>query len=280
MSAAAPVAHVPTLARTVFAHRGLCSRAPENTLAAFELAADYGAAWIETDVDIIADDTPIIIHDTTLDRTTDRTGSIYSLTMADLAEIDAGSWYGSEFAEARIPTLAQVIDFVNARQINANIEIKQNEQGAARTTLLVDIVAQELERLDPERQVIISSFSQPLLWTFHQRHPQYAVGVLYETVALYDDWLSVLEFCGASYIHPEDTSLTRERVAAFRDAGYGVNVWTVNDADRAQQLYDWGCTGVFTDVADLYVVSSSAPETQINPPLVGEAPGSAPPFND
>ena len=249
MDAPSP-ALVPRIERAVFAHRGLPSRAPENTLEAFALAADHGATWLETDVDILADGTPVIIHDSTLDRTTNRAGNFYSLTAADLEHIDAGSWYGKEFAGARLPRLSDFIDFLNEREVNANIEIKQNEQGAERTILLVDAIAKELERLNPDRQIIISSFGQPLLMTFHQRHPQYAIGVLYETVALYDDWLSVLELCGATYIHPEDSGLTAARVKQFREAGFGVNVWTVDDVDRANQLFNWGCTGVFTNRAD------------------------------
>lgn len=248
--AAEPKVHVPTLDRTVFAHRGLPSQAPENTMASFNLAADRGASWIETDVDILADGTPIIIHDTTLDRTTNRSGGFYSLKAPDLRGIDAGAWYGQEFAGEHVPTLAELVDFLNARRMNANIEIKQNEQGAGRTIELVEAVAGALERLDAEREVIISSFSQPLLMKFHEHAPEFAIGVLYETVALYDDWRSVLELCGATCIHPEDTGLTRERVDAFRTAGYGVNVWTVDGVDRAHQLFNWGCTGVFTNVAD------------------------------
>ncbi|RTE49309.1 glycerophosphoryl diester phosphodiesterase [Actinobaculum sp. 352] len=241
---------VPLFERAVFAHRGLSSRAPENTLEAFALAVDRGATWLETDVDILADGTPVIIHDSTLDRTTNRAGSFYPLTAADLEDIDAGSWYGKEFAGARLPRLSDFIDFLNERKVNANIEIKQNEQGAERTILLIDAVAKELERLDPERQIIISSFGQPLLMAFHQRHPQYAIGVLYETAALYDDWLAVLELCGATYIHPEDSGLTASKVKQFREAGFGVNVWTVDDVDRANQLFNWGCTGVFTNCSD------------------------------
>lgn len=243
--------HVPTFNSTIFAHRGLPSRAPENTLAAFDLAADEGATWIETDVDIIADGTPIIIHDTALDRTTDHRGKLYDIATAEeLAGIDAGSWFAPEFASERVITLDALVDLLNRRKLNANIEIKANEQGAERTIVLVDAIASSLARLDPEREIIISSFSQPVLMTFHARHPEYAIGVLYETVALYDDWLSVLELCGASYIHPEDAGLTRERVQAFRDAGYGVNVWTVDSRDRANELLNWGATGVFTNIAD------------------------------
>ena len=242
---------VPSLERAVLAHRGLPSAAPENTMAAFRAAADAGARWIETDVDLLADGTPVLIHDTALERTTDRGGSIYGLRAADLAHVDAGSWFGPDFAGERLPTLEAFIDFVNERGINANIELKANEQGAARSVELVDTLAAALERLDAGRQVLVSSFSQPLLMAFHQRHPQYATAVLYESTTIRPDWRSVAELCGAVAIHPEDTGLTEAMVRAARAAGYGVNVWTVNRPDRANQLFNWGCTGVFTDVYPL-----------------------------
>lgn len=242
---------VPSLERAVLAHRGLPSAAPENTMAAFRAAADAGARWIETDVDLLADGTPVLIHDTALERTTDRGGSIYGLRAADLAHVDAGSWFGPDFAGERLPTLEAFIDFVNERGINANIELKANEQGAARSVELVDTLAAALERLDAGRQVLVSSFSQPLLMAFHQRHPRYATAVLYESTTIRPDWRSVAELCGAVAIHPEDTGLTEAMVRAARAAGYGVNVWTVNRPDRANQLFNWGCTGVFTDVYPL-----------------------------
>ena len=242
---------VPSLERAVLAHRGLPSAAPENTMAAFRAAADAGARWIETDVDLLADGTPVLIHDTALERTTDRGGSIYGLRAADLAHVDAGSWFGPDFAGERLPTLEAFIDFVNERGINANIELKANEQGAARSVELVDTLAAALERLDAGRQVLVSSFSQPLLMAFHQRHPRYATAVLYESTTIRPDWRSVAELCGAVAIHPEDTGLTEAMVRAARAAGYGVNVWTVNRPDRANQLFNWGCTGVFSDVYPL-----------------------------
>ena len=107
-------------------------------------------------------------------------------------------------------------------------ELKANEQGAARSIELVDALAAALERLDACRQVLVSSFSQPLLMAFHQRHPQYATAVLYKSATIRPDWRSVAELCGAVAIHPEDAGLTEAMVHAARAAGYGVNVWTVN----------------------------------------------------
>jgi len=245
-----PTLNIPILKKTVFAHRGLPTRAPENTLAAFEATVQAGGLWIETDVDIIADGTPIIIHDSTLDRTTNRKGSFYPLQQADLASIDAGSWFDRKFVGERIPTLHQLIDFINEYQLNLNLEIKQNEQGANQTIQLINAVIKELARLSPQCQVIVSSFSQPILMAFHERAPAYALGVLFERATLQSDWLTVLELCGATYAHVENEGLTHQTVEQLSMAGYGVNVWTVNDIERAKELFAWGCTGVFTDITD------------------------------
>lgn len=234
----------------VFAHRGLNTLAPENTMAAFREVVKHGIKWIETDVDILGDGTAIICHDTTLDRTTNRSGGYYDLQLSDLENIDAGSWFSADFAGERIPTLRELVDYMNETGLNANIEIKSNENGAAMTRQLIDSVLTELERLrGPE--VIISCFNHVLLAELKRKAPRLPVACLYETCALYDDWKSILELVEADYIHPEDTGLTADKVAAFRKAGVGVNVWTVNDAARANQLFNWGATGIFTDIAHL-----------------------------
>lgn len=234
----------------IFAHRGVSGLRPENTMASFREAADRGLTWIETDVDILGDGTPILIHDTTLDRTTNSSGSYYGLTQADLANIDAGSWFGPTYAGERIPTLHELVDFMNETGMNANIEFKSNEAGARMSHLLVDNVLKELERLDgPE--LIISSFNHLLLREIKTKAPELPIGALFVKDNLWPDWRSILELLEADYIHPDSDGLTPEMVHAFREAGYGVNVWTVNNPARANELFNWGVTGVFSDVPHL-----------------------------
>ena len=235
--------------RIIIGHRGLSSLAPENTMAAFRSAVDHQVGWVEADVDIIADGTIIICHDSTLDRTTNRTGRYDDLTVADLAGIDAGGWFSSQFEGEPLPALRDLIDLMNEAGLNANIEIKPNEGGKEATLRLIDGVVAQLERLRPGLKVIVSSFSHLLLHLFKQRAPHVPVGCLYESRTLSDDWRSPLAIVGADYIHPEHSGLTREKVQAFRAAGYGVNVWTVNSLSRANELFNWGATGVFSDIA-------------------------------
>ena len=130
--------HVPTQIPIVFAHRGLPTRAPENTLAAFRLAHSVGARWLELDVDILADGTPIVLHDSTLDRTTNRSGSIYGLSSGDLSRVDAGAWFSPQYAGEPIPTLTEVVGLLNETGMHCNVELKSNEVGAAASLTLVE----------------------------------------------------------------------------------------------------------------------------------------------
>lgn len=234
----------------IFAHRGLNTLAPENTMAAFRLAHERGVAWLETDVDVLGDGTVIICHDTTLDRTTNRSGGYYDLTAADLEDIDAGSWFSPKYAGEKIPQFSDLIQFMNETGMNCNIEVKSNEAGKAMTLMLINNLLSELKNLNPRNRVIISSFNHVLLYELKKKAPKLPVGCLYDASTLRADWKSVLELVGADYIHPDNTGLTREKVRAFRDAGFGINVWTVNSPARANELFNWGATGVFSDVAD------------------------------
>lgn len=237
-----------TLERTVFAHRGMPKLAPENTLASFREAAKF-ASWVELDVDIISDGTPVVMHDTLLDRTTNRSGSMYQLTSADLPNIDAGSWFSQEFLGEQLPTFYEVINALNECGLNANVELKANERGAAESIREVETVIEALQ--DFKGNLIVSSFSPLLLSEFHRRSPETEIGVLFEAVTIREDWYSIAQLCGASYIHPEDEGLTQAKVELARNKGFGVNVWTVNSPKRAEELFSWGATGVFTDIADV-----------------------------
>ena len=184
-------------------------------MAAFRSAVGHQVSWVEADVDVIADGTVIICHDSTLDRTTNRTGRYDDLTITDLAGIDAGGWFSSQYEGEPLPTLGNLIDLMNEAGLNASIEIKPNETGKEGTLRLIDGVVAQLERLRPGPKVIVSSFSHVLLHLLKQRAPHVPVGCLYESRTLGDDWRSTLEIVGADYIHPEDTGLTRQQVQAF-----------------------------------------------------------------
>lgn len=235
--------------RTIFAHRGLSSVAPENTLVAIGSCAENKVKWFETDVDILGDGTPVVIHDTHLDRTTNRTGSIYNLSAADLTGIDAGAWFGREYRGQKLPTLAQLVELMNKKELNGNIELKPNGQGAEKALELIDAVIAELGKLDDDREVVISSFDYLALAEFKRRAPQYSVAALMGTEMLASNWLTTLELIGADTVHPDAAALTPELVQQMKEAGYTVNAWTVNSRARANELFNWGVDGIITDFA-------------------------------
>ncbi|PKF50790.1 glycerophosphoryl diester phosphodiesterase [Enterovibrio nigricans] len=238
--------------KTLFAHRGMSSLAPENTLAAFSLVKEHGLTWIECDVDVLADGTIVVSHDDTLDRCTDRTGSLYDLTREDLEDIDAGSWFADDFIGERIPTFGQLIALVNVHKLNINVEIKSCTAGMAMTEKLIDGVIKGLENLSDDCDLLVSSFNPLALAEFKRRSPETAVACLFEKETLQPDWLSILQACGADAIHVEDTSVTKERVIAMKEQGFMVNVYTVNNLARANQLFNWGVDGVFTDIGQSF----------------------------
>ncbi len=231
----------------VIAHRGMSSLAPENTLAAFRLCADHGVRWFEFDCDVLADGTVVVIHDATLDRTTDHKGEVHALTLADLDDVDAGSWFDPRFAGEPVPTLRQVVDLMNEAGLDANLELKHT-RGVPGGPLLAG-VARELERLHPDRQLLVSSFDPLLLAGFRRLAPHWPLACLYEHHRFTGIWRSVASLLGAVAIHPGDLGLEAGHVRQFTDAGLAVNVWTVNSVDRAAELFGWGVGAVFTDVA-------------------------------
>lgn len=233
-------------------HRGASAIAPENTLAAFRACKEHGVNWFEFDVGVIADGTAVVIHDNTLDRTTDATGLVDNLTAADLATIDAGSWFSPEFAGERIPTLRQVIELMNELELDANLEIKASSQ----PRLLAAVVMTELERLDPARHVIISSFDPRLLarvyralprWNRRSNRASLEIGYLFSAPQMARIWRAVGLSTHAAAMHPWEKTLTAEKVAVYKRAGFAVNTWTVNDADRARELAAWGVDAVISD---------------------------------
>lgn len=231
------------------AHRGMERIAPENTMASFLKAARSGATWIETDVHVTEDGPIVAIHDATTDRTTDRHGTVRSLTARDLAEVSAGSWFSPEFADERIPTLAAVVAYANEYGMNLNLEFKGVDQ-LEDAELLVDGTIAELANLNPEREAMISSFAPSLLAEFGKKSDAADLSLLWHRSDAIVEAVEVMRMIGVQYLHPSHVGLTEADVSLVLGAGYGVNVWTVNSLARANELLNWGCTGIITDIPD------------------------------
>ncbi|MEG3619097.1 glycerophosphodiester phosphodiesterase family protein [Magnetovibrio sp. PR-2] len=228
------------------AHRGASGSAPENTMVAFERAVTMGAQAIELDVTLSADGVPIVMHDETLERTTNGEGPVILKSWADLSELDAGSWFAQDFGAARIPTLQEVLAFGIANDVALNLEIKPTLGWEGPTVkAMVDVLR------DSSARTVVSSFNERALDLFHTLLPKANIAVLVDVVPPH--WAERLDHFDTNALHASDPFITQALVDELAQAGVTLRVFTVNDPKRAQQLWSWGVASVFTDFPDKLV---------------------------
>jgi len=230
------------------AHRGASSAAPPNTLAAFEKAAELGADGIEFDVHLSADGVPVVIHDFTVDDTTDGRGRVADLTLAQLEQLDAGSSFDPAFAGERIPTLTQVLETCGNRLL-LNIELKDL---SLRDSGLERAVIAQVERHGLNDRVILSSFNPFSLRRAKKIAPHIPVGLLYApnlSLPLRRAWLAPLFPHEAR--HPEHSMVDARYMAWAHRRGYRVNTWTVDDPDEMRRLIALGVDSIITNLPDV-----------------------------
>lgn len=234
----------------VQAHRGASAVAPENTIAAFRAAADQGAKWVELDVALLADGTLVVIHDDSVDRTTSGKGSLGDLTQADLAEMDAGSWFHPQFSGERLPTLERVIAVLGELGLSANVEIKQHAHHKS-LDQLVQAVRSAIATRRPQTQIMISSFDPACLKAMAALEPDLEMAMLW--VQPPADWETQLASIPAETIHLYFKALSIGFLELAREKGIKVRAWTSNDPAELYSFWKAGLTGVITDNPKIYL---------------------------
>ena len=228
------------------AHRGYSARYPENTLAAFNGAIDAGAHMIELDVCLSRDRHLVVIHDETVNRTTNGTGAVKALTMDQLGQLDAGSWFDPRFNTERLPTLAQVLDAVKGR-ILVNIEIKpdafEEEAPADAVERQVLDLVREKNMID---EVLVSSFEWLMLENLRKLEPGIALGLLAEAPVdkSLRHWYQRIK--GFSW-HPDHRVLTRSQVESLHDMGARVFPYAVAGEIDTRGMLTMGVDGLIVD---------------------------------
>lgn len=228
----------------VIGHRGAAAMAPENTLAGFACAAACGAAWVELDVQLSGDGVPVVFHDDRLERTSSGRGRVVETPAAELARLDAGSWFGQAFAGERIPTLMEALEAIAGLGLGVNIEVKADEADGARTaavSLALAVRHWPVDRVPP----LVSSFAVSALAAAAEVVPRWPRGLL--LAGWPPDWQKLAGKLGCVSVNVDQRRLTAPRARAVKTAGLGLLAYTVNDAERARQLWEWGADGVFTD---------------------------------
>jgi glycerophosphoryl diester phosphodiesterase len=239
----------------IFAHRGASAYAPENTLAAFELALKQQADAIELDVKMSADGQVIVIHDSTVDRTTDGHGKIQDMTLAALKELDAGSFLSKEFAGEKIPTLGEVFETMGKRTF-INIELKNYH---ARGDDLVEAVCMLVKKHQMQKRIMFSSFYSSTLSKAHRYLPEVPRGLL-ALNGLSGVWARSFGFSFGKYnaLHPYLKDLTQQEVTRVHRLKRRIHVYTVNMEEDMRRLISWDVDGIFTDDPQLAVKARAA----------------------
>lgn len=235
----------PSLPRpTIFAHRGASAYAPENTLAAFELALRQSADAIELDAKLSADGQVVVIHDQTVERTTNGQGKVNQLTLRQLKELDAGSHFDDSFRGEQIPTLEEVFEAVG-RRAWINVELTNY---ASVFDNLPDEAVELVRRHNLEKQVIFSSFNPRALLRARKLLPEVPIALL-ALPGPAGSWARSWVGCLLAYraLHPEVRDVTPQLVASVHQRGCLVNVYTVNQAEVMQRLLAMQVDGIFTD---------------------------------
>ena len=226
------------------AHRGGGKLAPENTLAAIRLGHSLGYRSVEFDVKLSRDGVAILLHDATLERTTNGKGDAGSCEWELLAELDAGGWHSEAFKGEPLARFDAAAKLLKSLGMNANIEIKPSPGRDEETGALVAALTAEFWK-GAKTPPLLSSFSYVALESAQRMAPELPRGWLTPEVKEVD-WLA-LERLEAVSLHTNHQKLVRDHVARLHDLGVRAMVYTVNDVERAEELFSWGVDGMFTD---------------------------------
>ncbi|MCS0825395.1 glycerophosphodiester phosphodiesterase [Cytobacillus firmus] len=231
------------------AHRGATGYAPENTVAGFDLAVDMKADYIEIDVQRSKDGELVVIHDTSVDRTTDGTGKVGDLTFDYLRSLDAGSWKGEQFAGEPIPTFEEILDRYHGK-VGILIELKAPELYPGIEEQVADKIKERNLDKPQNEKIIIQSFNFESMKKMDQLLPNVPIGVLTSNRA--DTTAEALqEFSAyADWFNPSYGIVTKELVNQVHSLGMQIGSWTVRSQDAADFLFEMDVDAIITDYPD------------------------------
>ncbi|WP_424236689.1 glycerophosphodiester phosphodiesterase [Bhargavaea ginsengi] len=230
------------MALEIFAHRGASGIRPENTLAAFREAAELPIDGVEFDVHLSSDGVPVVIHDESVDRTTDGSGYVKDMTLDELKQLSAGCRFADEYSDERIPTLREVLELFRGKPQRLNIELKSDVFPYPGLRENVIALVREFGIAD---RVILSSFDHVTLEAAKREAPDIETGMLF--VEILADARSAAAGIGADALHPALPFALREPGRMAAAEGSVLRVFTVNDPEHALMLREAGAQAIFTD---------------------------------
>lgn len=243
---AARLSSLPAMGTQVWAHRGASAYAPENTMPAFELALAQRADGVEFDVQLSRDGEVVVIHDETLERTTNGTGPVVDHTLAELRKLDARN-DRSDFTPTPIPTLDEVLALLAPSRIRINIELKNTEEPYPG---LEEKVIEAVREHGIAERVVLSTFADDSVKRMGELAPDLETATLYTRPQLWP-WRNALRR-GARGVHPPVAAIPGPLWVRFAQArGVAIRPWIVNSPQLLRRMFRWRVDAVFTDTPDV-----------------------------
>ena len=231
----------------VIAHRGFSGLYPENTMLSFIKASETACDGIELDVHLTKDNQLVIIHDESIDRTTDGTGLVRDYTYEELTKFNASALYEGKYGFNKIPSFEEYCLWVKDEDLFTNVEIKTDR------FYYEDIEEKLIEiirKYGLEDKIIFSSFNPLSIIKCKELAPEIECGLLTSKGGVDNAGYLASKF-NIEYYHPGIASITDETVENCQRYGVKMNVWTVNDAEGLHKLYSWATNGIITDYPDV-----------------------------
>ena len=228
----------------IVGHRGAAGIAPENTLTSFREAVRIGSDWLEFDVRLSSDGVPVIIHDSTLKRTTNGRGPVRARPLTELRRLDAGSWFDTRFAGEKIPTLDEVLKL--GSRVRLNIEIKARSAPAGE---VAQAVWSRVRQAGLEQRVLVSCFDLKVLRALRDLDAEARLGFPWQ--AGLRDPIRRATTLKCRMMLFDVAGLSEKKVRRCREVGLEVWVYTVNEPDEMRRVLDLGIDGLITDRPDL-----------------------------
>lgn len=229
----------------LIAHRGYSAVAPENTLTAVRAAHQAGATWVELDVQLLGDGTPVIWHDIDVNRCSDGRGLLATTTWSQAQRFDVGSWFGDAFTGEKMATLDAMLELLNTLEMGVNLEIKVNK--GRDPIALVDRILPLLLGSFPAERLIVSSFNAAALsrCRHYANKEALALGVLFGSTP--KNWREQCAAIEAFSVHAHWPRLKRSHAAAMKHDKYQILCYTPNDPSAFESRWTWGVTSAITD---------------------------------
>ncbi len=237
------------------AHRGDSDDAPENTLPAFELAKENGYDFVECDISWTNDDVPVLLHDSTINRTIGESllsGFMFpkycsDLSYEEISKYDFGSWFSKQYADTKIPTFDEMLDCCKENDLNVYVEIKDNvDFDIEKAQKLINSVAEK----NLQNNVTWISFNDDYLEIIKNLSNDSRIGYLSES-KITQDTIDTLDNLKTNdnevFLNIKSSKVKKEGVELLNNAGYDFESWTVNDIDELENLFELGCSGITTD---------------------------------